>query len=357
MLRTYVEELRASGGMPGFMILSLSITPLELPLNHPFTIARGTEEVARTAVFRLEATEGEGIGEAAPIARYNESVQTVIAYFNEHPLRCNDPFLFDVLLHEGIPPAARCGLDIALHDFLGRVCGQPLYRLLGLDPSATPVTSFTIGIGDRETTLAKIAPVRDHPILKIKLGTGSVRDEIETIEAIRSAYTGTIRIDANEGWTPESAVEILGEIERFDIEFCEQPIPAGHPEQLRFIHERSPIPIVTDEDSRTASDLAALAGCVDGVNVKLVKTGGIRGALAMIHTARALNLKVMLGCMVESQISASAAAHISPLVDWADIDGPFLTKHDPFEGITYANGKIELPDAPGLGVREKSAVH
>jgi L-alanine-DL-glutamate epimerase-like enolase superfamily enzyme len=148
---------------------------------------------------------------------------------------------------------------------------------------------------------------------------------------------------------------LLGELARYDIEFCEQPIPAGTPERLRWIRERSPIPIVTDEDSCTANDLLALAGCVDGVNVKLAKTGGIRGALAMIHTARALGFKIMLGCMVESQICTTAAAHLSPLVDWADLDGPFLTASDPFDGITYDDGKIVLPDGPGLGVRERAS--
>ena len=158
-------------------------------------------------------------------------------------------------------------------------------------------------------------------MIKVKLGTGA---EIETMAAIRSIYTGTIRVDANEGWTPETAVTILRELERFDVEFCEQPIPAGTPERLRWIRERTSIPIVTDEDSKDANDLPALAGCVDGINVKLVKCGGIRGALAMIHTARALGLKIMLGCMVESAILSTAAAHLSPLVDWADLDGPFL---------------------------------
>jgi L-alanine-DL-glutamate epimerase-like enolase superfamily enzyme len=164
-------------------------------------------------------------------------------------------------------------------------------------------------------------------------------------------YTGTIRVDANEGWTPEQSVALLRELARFDIEFCEQPIPAGTPERLRWIRERSPIPIVTDEDSKDASDLPALLGCVDGVNVKLVKCGGIRAALAMIHTARAMGFNIMLGCMVESQILTTAAAHLSPLVDWADLDGPFLTARDPFIGVTYAGGKIVLPDGPGLGVR------
>ncbi|HEV2261387.1 MAG TPA: dipeptide epimerase [Candidatus Rubrimentiphilum sp.] len=336
--------------------LSLAISPLELPLVHPFTISRGSADVARTAVFRLTWNGLEGFGETAPIRRYGESVDSVVAYFEQHPLHGNDPYLLDDLLPETIPAAARCGLDVALHDVIGKDCGKPLYRLLGLNPAATPVTSFTVGIADLETTMRKVAEIGTHPIMKVKLGSGSSRQEIDTIEAIRSRYTGTIRIDANEGWTADQAVEVLTEIARFDIEFCEQPIPAGHPEQLRYIRERTNIPIVTDEDSRTADDLPQLYGCVDGINVKLVKTGGIRGALKMIHTARALGLRIMLGCMVESQILATAAAQISPLVDWADIDGPFLTKDDPFSGIVYENGKIVLPAGNGLGVAERAAV-
>ncbi|HZZ65120.1 MAG TPA: dipeptide epimerase [Candidatus Baltobacteraceae bacterium] len=338
------------------MSLSLSTTPLELALVHPFRIARTTEDAAHTVVFRLTWNGLEGIGESVPIERYGESVESVIDYFTQHPLAADDPYLLEDLLHAGIPPAARCGLDIALHDLVGKDCGKPLYRLFGLDPDKTPVTSFTVGIADPETTLRKVRDIGDHPVLKVKLGAGTPAEEIETLEMIRSAYAGTIRIDANEGWTVEDAVAVLREIDRLGIEFCEQPIPAGHPEQLRYIKEHSPIPIVTDEDSLTAADLPALYGCVDGINVKLAKTGGIRGALAMIHTARALRMKIMLGCMVESQISAAAAAHISALVDWADLDGPFLTKDDPFTGIVYENGKIVLPDGAGLGVAEKTAV-
>ncbi len=334
--------------------LFLSTSILELPLVHPFTIARGSAQSARTVLFRLSWNGLEGLGETAPIARYNESAESVTAYFAEHAPRADDPYLLDDLLSEDIPAAARCGLDVALHDLIGKDCGKPLYRLLGLNPAKTPLTSFTVGIGDPETTLRKVAELGSHPVMKVKLGAGSRASQIETIESIRSKYSGTIRIDANEGWSADEAVEFLRELERFEIEFCEQPIPAGHPEQLRYIRERSQIPIVTDEDSRTAEDLPALIGCVDGVNVKLVKTGGIRGALKMIHTARALKFKIMIGCMVESQILATAAAQLSPLADWADIDGPFLTKDDPFAGITYDRGKIVLPDGPGLGVREKS---
>jgi L-alanine-DL-glutamate epimerase-like enolase superfamily enzyme len=332
--------------------MTVSVSTLELPLVHPFKIARGEETVARTALVRVRAGDLEGIGEAAPVERYGESVESVAAYFAAHALASHNPYRLEALLHDGIPAAARGGLDLALHDLIGKDLGKPLYELLGLDPSLTPVTSFTIGIADPATTLRKVAEVGDHPILKVKLGSGTPNEQIETIALIRERYRGTVRIDANEGWDVESAVQILHELERFEVEFCEQPVPAGHPEQLRAVRERVAIPIVTDEDSLVASDLPRLYGCVDGVNVKLAKTGGIRGALAMIHTARALGLKVMLGCMVESAIAATAAAHLSPLVDWADIDGPFLTASDPFAGVTYDRGKLILPSAPGLGVRE-----
>ncbi|MEO6912848.1 MAG: dipeptide epimerase [Candidatus Baltobacteraceae bacterium] len=332
--------------------LSLSLSSLELPLVHPFKITRSEESTTNSALFRLAWGELEGLGESSPIARYGESVASVVAYFEAHPPRGADPYLLDRLLAD-IPLAARCGLDLALHDLIGKDLGKPLYALLGLDPHETPVTSFTIGIGEPELTLQKVAELGDHPIAKVKLGLGN---EIETIELIRSKYTGTIRIDANEGWTAQSAVAILAELKRFDIEFCEQPIPAGHPEQLRYIRERSAIPIVTDEDSLIAADLPKLQGCVDGINIKLVKCGGIRGALEMVHTARAMGFKIMLGCMVESAILATAAAQLSPLVDWADIDGPFLTAEDPFSGLEYKRGKLVLPDGPGLGVRELATI-
>lgn len=332
--------------------MGVSVSPIDLPLVHPFKIARGEETLTRTALVRVRCGDREGAGEATPIERYGESYESVAEYFATHALASGDPYHLEALLHDGIPAAARAGLDLALYDLIGKDLGKPLYALLGLDPALTPVTSFTIGIADPETTMKKVAEVGDHPILKVKLGAGTAAEQIETIALIRERYTGTIRIDANEGWDVADAIRILGELARFDIEFCEQPIPAGRPERLRAVRERVTIPIVTDEDSLVAADLPRLYGCVDGVNVKLAKTGGIRGALAMIHTARAMGLKVMLGCMVESAIAATAAAHLSPLVDWADIDGPFLTASDPFEGVTYRRGKLILPDAPGLGVRE-----
>jgi len=336
------------------MALSLSLSPLDLPLKHPFRIARGEETVAQTVLFRLSDGELEGLGEATPIERYHETRESVRDYFAHYTLASQDPFALETLIDRRIPPAARAGLDIALYDLMGKRLGVPLYKLLGLDASRTPYTSFTIGISDPEALQRKLDEVGDHPVLKVKLGSGSAREQIETIANIRDRFTGTIRIDANEGWTVDRAIHILNELTRYDIEFCEQPIPAGNAQGLRAVRERTRIPIVTDEDSLDARDLPALLGCVDGVNVKLAKTGGIRGALAMIATARALGFKIMLGCMVESAIAATAAAQISPLVDWADIDGPFLTKDDPFAGVHYQGGKLVLPDGPGLGVRERA---
>jgi L-alanine-DL-glutamate epimerase-like enolase superfamily enzyme len=335
---------------------SLTTQTLELPLKHPFRIARGVELSTCTALLRLRWGELEGLGESAPIERYEESVESVRAYFDANPPVFDNPYRLEAILRDEIPPAARCGLDIALHDLIGKDLGHPLYELFGLDPAKTPCTSFTIGIADLETTLQKVAEIGHHPVMKVKLGAGTTRDEIATVEAIRSHYTGTIRLDANEGWTPEQTVDILNEIARFDIEFCEQPIPAGNHAGLRYITEHAKIPVVTDEDSRFSSDLPALRGCVEGISIKLAKCGGIRKAIEMVHVARALGFKVMLGCMTESQISATAAAHISPLVDWADLDGPFLTATDPFTGISYDRGKIVLPNGPGLGVKEVAPV-
>jgi L-Ala-D/L-Glu epimerase / N-acetyl-D-glutamate racemase len=336
--------------------LSLSVATMDLPLVYPFKIARGEESIARTAVVRVRAGDWEGIGEATPIERYGESVESVAAYFTANPPAGDDPYRLEALLHDAIPAAARAGLDLALHDLIGKQLGKPLYALLGLDPSLAPQTSFTIGIAEPQLTLRKVDEAARFPILKVKLGAGKPAQEIETIAAIRARYGGAIRIDANEGWSVDDAITILRELQRYDIEYCEQPVAAGNPNWLRAIRERVSIPIVADEDCLVAADLPPLRGCIDGVNVKLAKAGGIRGAVAMIQTARAMKLKVMIGCMIESAIAATAAAQISPLADWADLDGPLLISRDPFAGVRYDGAKLIIPDAPGLGVREAAPV-
>lgn len=332
---------------------TVKLEQIALRLRHVFTISRSSEDVAKSLVLRLSVDGIEALGESAPSGRYGESVEAVAQQLSAVDLRGVDLWAVDAVLGR-LPAVARgamCALDLALHDLAGKRLGVPLHRLLGLDPAQAKPTSFTIGLADVETMVQKTREAARMPILKVKLGIG---DDIEIISALRSAYAGTIRIDANEAWTPERAVRLLKELHRFDVEFCEQPVKAGQPDALRYVRERSPIPIVADEDCRTLADVARLQGCVDGINIKLVKCGGLREALRMIHAARALGMKVMIGCMIESSVLSTAAAHLTPLVDWADLDGPLLITNDPFEGVRYEGAQLRLPSQAGLGVRPRA---
>lgn len=332
--------------MGGF---AMRCSPLLLHLRHTFTIARSSEDVAESVLLEVESSGVTGLGECAPSGRYEESPGLVTRQLETADLRGLDLFEFDTVLSRLGPDerGAMCALDVALHDLAGKRLGAPVYRLLGLDPGEAKETSFTIGIADVDTMVAKTREAAHMPILKVKVGAG---EEIETFEALRSVYRGRIRIDANEGWEPEQAVKLLGELARFDIEFCEQPVAAGDPARLRFVRERSKIPIMADESCRVPADIPPLAGCVDGIVIKLVKCGGMREALAMIHIARALGMKIMIGCMIESSILATAGATLTPLVDYADLDGPLLVTDDPYEGVVFDGAQMRLPDAPGLGV-------
>ena len=333
--------------------MQIRTSTMNLPMVRPFRITRGTMTDSSTVLVEVESGGITGYGEAAPIARHDTSVEDVMAFFRDYEPASDDPYRIEALL-DGVPEAARCGLDIALYDWIGKDLGKPIWQLLGLDPSNAGFTSLTIGIEDTiEATVERVRAVAHVPVLKIKLGTGK---EIETIEAVRTAYRGAIRLDANEGWDAEQTVRLLRELHRFEIELCEQPIPAGHPEQLRFIRERVKIPLVADEDSIVAGDLPALIGCVDGVNLKLAKAGGIRAGLAFIHTARSLGFKIMLGCMLETEVLCSAAAQLSPLVDWPDIDGPLFLASSPFEGVDVSTGRIVLTGKPGIGVSARARV-
>ena len=336
------------------MMPQLRYEPLTLHLRHTFTIARSSEDVALTLLLHLHADGVDGLGESSPIARYRESVEMVERQLDALDLRGANPWHIDEMLAL-IPRdqrGAMCALDLALHDWAGKRLGIPVYQLLGLDPEKAKQTSFTIGIDDVDKMVSKTQEVLHMPILKVKLGAG---DEREVLQALRSVYRGTIRVDANEAWTPEEAVGHLRDLAPYDLEFCEQPIPAGNPAGLRYVRENSPIPIIADEDCRTLEDIAPLYGCVDGINIKLVKCGGIREAVKMIHAARALRMKIMLGCMIESSVLCTAAAQLTPLVDYADVDGPLLVTDDPYVGAAYEGAQLRLPSAPGLGVRPRIA--
>ena len=331
-------------------MIALHARAEELPLARPFRVAGFSLTAAHTVVVELHWNDVVAYGESAPLARYGDSVGAIMDFFRGYVLPAGAGPFAAMRVLDGVPRAARCALDVALFDLRGKVLRASVTDLLGLDGLSAPPTSLTIPIeDDLGTVLERVRALRDAPVLKVKVGAAGA-DDVELIEAIRAHYTGAIRIDANEGWNAEQAVRILGELKRFGVEVCEQPIPAGHPEQLRWISERSPIPLMADEDAVVATQLGPLVGCVDSVNVKLAKCGGLGAAYDMIAAARALGFRVMIGCMAETSILATAAGHLGPLVDWLDIDGPTLLAHDPYRGITFEGGRIVMPTGPGLGV-------
>jgi L-alanine-DL-glutamate epimerase-like enolase superfamily enzyme len=334
-------------------VLTLEATPMNLKLHEPFRISRGVQHYAHCVVATISANGATGLGEAAPTTYYGETQESVLSCLPVYAAHLgSDPFILEDILNDlehtiGRNGAARAAIDIALHDLVGKLLGVPLYQLLGLNPAKTPKTSFTLGIATPAEMQRKALQARDYPILKVKVGT---RSDLENIKAIREVSDAVIRVDANAGWTAKEAIRMIEALEPYQIEFVEQPVPAHDLEGLRLIRENVSLPIFADESCITVEDIPRVAGCVDGINIKLMKTGGLRHALKMIHVARAHHLQIMLGCMIESSIAITAAAHLSPLVDYADLDGNLLIDSDPYRGVRIEAGKLILPTDPGLGV-------
>ena len=336
------------------MNLSARVVDLR-PANDEFRIARGVQRAFQVVVVELEHEGTVGLGEAAPSRYYGgEDVAAVLRTVEAAaPLLGDDPFRIEDItaaLARTFPDAhaAVCAVDLALHDLVGKLLGVPLYRMLGLSAERAPATSFTIGIDEPQVMAERAAEAAaDFKVLKIKVGTDA---DDERLRAIRDATDLPIRIDANTAWTAEQAVENINRLSRFGIEFVEQPVAPGDNAALRFVRERVDLPIMADESAVRLADLPALVGCVDAINIKLMKCGGLREALRMIHFARACGMRIMLGCMLETSLGITAAAHLSPLVDYADLDGNLLLADDPFRGVTIGQGRLVLPAGPGLGV-------
>jgi len=331
---------------------------VRLRLRHTWTTTMSSSEYRDTLQVRLFRDGATGIGEGAPIVRYHESAleaQKAVEAARAVVL-AGDPWRVETFLGEAFRHlegqyAARAALDIALHDWIGKKLGIPVYRLLGLDPASAPLTTFSIGIDTPDTTRQKVREAEEFPVLKVKVGLDT--DEA-TIEAVRSVTGKPLRVDANEGWRDkETAIRKIEWLASKGVELVEQPMPAAMLEEAAWVRERSPIPVFADEACLRASAIPGLIGTCHGVNVKLDKAGGLREALRMIHTARACGLKVMLGCMISSSASTTAAAHLSPLVDFADLDGHLLVANDPWEGVAVRDGRLVLPDRPGLGLRRR----
>ena len=335
--------------------MNLTITTRRLELKHTWTIARGSADFKEYHYVALEHEGVIGHGEAAHNVRYGESLESIGAFLEASKawLRSANPWHFHDLfralndLGEG-QYAAKAALDMAMMDWITKKMAMPLHRFWGLDENKTPITSYSIGLDRPELMQQKIREAPNLPFLKIKLG--SENDEA-VMHAVREATNRTLRVDANEGWKDRQlALKKIQWLKELNVEFVEQPMPAQRLDDVAWLRARSPLPLVADEDVRTVKDIPALAQAYDGINIKIMKAGGVQEARRMIHVARAHGLKIMLGCMVESSLGITAAAHLSPLVDWADLDGNLLIKNDPYRGATVANGRLILPDTPGLGV-------
>ncbi len=329
--------------------MKLHWEPITLELRTTFRVAHGASDERNNVLVYLD----DGVGEAAAVPYYDETQEGIIEYLKSVPDLGDDPFVMDAVLAKrpAGSRAARSAIDQALHDLWGKKLGQPLYKLFGLNPGDLPLTSFTIGM-DTPELMAQQAKESGYPILKIKLGSDN--DEAR-VKAIREATNAKLRVDANAGWSRKQALDMIPRLAEYDLEFIEQPLAVDDVEGFFWLKERLNAlrvnaPIFADETAKTSHDVAKLAGAVDGVVVKTMKSEGIREALRMVHTAKAHDMQIMLSCMVESSVGVTAAAHLAPLCDYADLDGPLLIKNDPYHGLKYDGARMSLPVEAGIGV-------
>jgi L-alanine-DL-glutamate epimerase-like enolase superfamily enzyme len=349
------------------MALHVRSEVLRLPLRDPFRIARashGSGDSTTTVIVELSDDRFEGfvgLGEGYPDAFYGETAETIGAVLpilleaigEPEPtaagLEAAGTAMAERIAHNG---GAKCGLDIALHDLVGKVVGRPVHDLLALS-TAIPPTDFTLGIDEPAVVAERARRAARFPALKIKVGGPS---DVDTLEAVRVVYEGTLRVDANTGWTPEGARAILPRLVDLGVELIEQPFPARRLDWLGELQAVSPLPIVTDESSVTIEDLDRLVGVVAGVNVKLAKCGGVGPAGRMLGRARELGFRTFLGCMEETSVGIAASAMVASLADWVDLDGNLLIDGDPFRGLELDEGcRWILTDRPGLGLDRSAA--
>jgi L-alanine-DL-glutamate epimerase-like enolase superfamily enzyme len=334
--------------------MELRFYPYTLELKHTFTIATSSRTTTPTMMVEVERDGIIGYGEASMPPYLGESQETAKAFLSKVNLKRYESFfsLEDILKDiDAIAMgnhAAKAAVDIALHDWIGKKMGYAWHQIWGLTPGKTPVTSFTIGIDTKEVVRSKVKEADIYKVLKVKLGRDSDKEMIETI---REVTDKPIRVDVNQGWKDKTqALNMIEWLATKGIEFVEQPMPEGQIDDLVWLKEKSPLPIVGDESITRLSDVRNAYGIYDGVNVKLMKCTGMREAHKMITLAKALEMKVMLGCMTETSCAISAATQLSPMADWADLDGAVLIKNDLFKGATIVDGKMVMPKGPGIGV-------
>ena len=335
--------------------IKLRYYPYELQLQHTFTVSSYSRTTTPGVQVEIEYQGFTGYGEASMPPYLGQSVESVTAYLEQVNLQqFADPFCLDDIqeyldsLSSG-DSAAKAAVDIALHDLIGKMLGAPWYRIWGYNPAKAPSTTFTIGIDTPEVVREKtLECAGKFNILKVKVGLDTDKRMIETI---RSVTDVPLAVDANQGWTDcFKALDMIYWLKEHGVVMVEQPLPVSHREDQAWLNERSPLPLFGDESIQGLADVRRAVGLFKGINIKLMKCGGLRNAHKMVELARALGLKVMLGCMTETSCAVSAAAQLSPAVDFADLDGNLLITNDLFTGVTVVDGKLTLPDRPGIGI-------
>ncbi|MCM1033791.1 MAG: dipeptide epimerase [Odoribacter sp.] len=335
--------------------LNLSFEPYELKLRHAFNLARSQRTTTPDVQVQIEYDGIIGYGEASMPPYLGESIDSVCNFLSKLDLaQFSDPFRIEEIhgYLDSVAPndrAAKAAIDIALHDLTGKIMGQPWYKIWGLSPEKAPNTSYTISYdSDPAEMKAKIDECKPFKVVKVKMGVGHDK---ETVEALRKYSDVAICVDANQGWTDKNhALDMCKWLADQNCLFVEQPMPKEMFEETAWLRERSPLPLIADEFLQRLPDVARASQAYDGINIKLMKSTGMHEAYQMATLARAMGMKVMLGCMTETSCAVTAAAQLSPLVDWADLDGNLLIANDRFDGIKIVDGKVTIPDRPGIGV-------
>ena len=333
--------------------LNLSYKPYELTLRHAFNLAKSSRTTTPDVLVQLEYDGIIGYGEASMPPYLGESIKSVCEFLSKVDLsQFKDPFRMEEILSyvDNIAPdnrAAKASIDIALHDLLGKIMGQPWYKIWGLSPEKAPYTSFTIGIDTAEVVRKKVDEAAPYKVIKVKMG---LDNDKELVDIIRSKTDRSICVDANQGWTSkEQALEMCEWLAERNCLFVEQPFPKEMIDETAWLRERSPLPLIADEFLQRLPDVARAREAYDGINIKLMKSTGMHEAYKMAVLARGFGMKVMLGCMTETSCAISAAAQLAPMVDWADLDGNLLISNDCFDGMKIVDGKVTLFDKPGIG--------
>lgn len=333
--------------------LKLSFKPNELKLRHAFNLARNSRTTTPDVLVQLEYDGIVGYGEASMPPYLGESIESVTKFLGNLDLgQFNDPFRIEEILSyvDGTAPdnrAAKASVDIALHDLLGKIMGQPWYKIWGLSPEKTPNTSFTIGIDKADVVRQKVDEAAPYKVIKVKMG---LDNDKELVEIIRSKTDKPLCVDANQGWTDkEKALDMCHWLKERGCMFVEQPFDKKMIDETEWLRERSPLPIIADEFCQRIPDVMRAYQVYDGINIKLMKSTGLHEAYKMAVLAKSLGMKLMIGCMTETSCAISAAAQLAPMADWVDLDGNLLIANDSFDGVKVVDGKITLTDKPGIG--------